>query len=998
VNVAELIGEIVAQFLKGELASERDAANEGTARYIIDSLSAEQMAAIARRILRDPELSDRVDLRLPERALQGSGLPDAVLTSHPATYFRNITIVKPLLLVATSGDDEDQSLKEFTRLGSPELQDRPELWVKVAAEGLSLTEQNAKWWEKALAGVLELRGFSLDRLGAYVLRTRAAVEGDGLPILIALGNALPALRLPRDSVSGNRVKEKSRGHVSAWKSLFSSMSKSRGCYLRKRTPSQLILGEDDLRSAFEKVKDAIPARHHEVVQRFIDAPADWNDEAAALAEIEWEEIKPLFDGMRREQFNLGKETLAFYEEREADLLSDEESEYLALLAKRSATEPDDADTAFYEMHRNELKEDRKLKSAWDRFIYGRPREAEDFLAGIAACMESLFSQGVTGSKRKLRIRCERATKKDLRDLNVDAELFFARRYAGLRSLFGDRVSWQVGQLFDFPKLVASWRTSARTPLNFSTARAALQLRFVVELESELENGGSQTCATQLVWKFNPNAVASQFDDDWSRLEEHPLVFCRTARDATGAKGGYQTLDLADRKTFVAAFDRDRGSFVGVFRKEKDLAARFRANLEAACTQDLISAGVAASLSERFSRFESLYAECISGFRDGGAAQTRIVDQLQAYAELLEDIVRHAKGDKNRELLLRPILSVGAVQIDNGAPAVVVAPWHPLRLAAMHYKALHVASLVRQLLSSQEAHFGDTRLFFKDLQQELAHPFYPEIVLGWRESQAELLSFADADQDYSLYEPPIVPQGESEGTNENPAEGSNRVIELIERYLSLHPHEQANMSVVLFNCDSARLPQAVVDKIGTLYEDEEDVRCLVLLRHSDAGRLRDLYRAIVAQSDTDADAFNASEATQDFMARLRICIVADQAPAPDPKDGSPYDIVFSQDVIARHACVAWFPEGARPIDADRLIPPRWSRRRPAAKDDMKSVVYLCCPVQTKEGWSYITAVTTFLQGDWDENEDRRLLRQGSLTSGTGAPPRYSRRRTIWETGW
>ena len=40
--------------------------------------------------------------------------------------------------------------------------------------------------------------------------------------------------------------------------------------------------------------------------------------------------------------------------------------------------------------------------------------------------------------------------------------------------------------------------------------------------------------------------------------------------------------------------------------------------------------------------------------------------------------------------------------------------------------------------------------------------------------------------------------------------------------------------------------------------------------------------------------------------------------------------------------------------------------------MKSVVYLCCPVQTKEGWSFITALTTFIKGDWDGVESKRLL--------------------------
>jgi DNA segregation ATPase FtsK/SpoIIIE, S-DNA-T family len=311
--------------------------------------------------------------------------------------------------------------------------------------------------------------------------------------------------------------------------------------------------------------------------------------------------------------------------------------------------------------------------------------------------------------------------------------------------------------------------------------------------------------------------------------------------------------------------------------------------------------------------------------------------------------------------------VGCVPI-----AAVVTPWHPLRLAAVHRKAHLVANLVRRLLTAEEVFFGDTRLFFKDLAQELAHPFYPEVVVGFQENRPELLVLTDCVGDYTLHESPVLGvEGEGD-TNENPTDGSTCVKELVQRYLALHPHEQANMSVVLYNCDSARLPQAVVDRLGQVYEDEEDVRCQVLLRHSDAGRLRDLYKAIVETSDSDADAFNASEATQDFMARLRICIIADQAPPPDPKDGCPFDIVFSQDVIARHAHVEWFPESAPPIELDRLVPARWSRRRPAARDDMKSVVYLCCPVQSREGWAHLTALTTFLKGDWDEVEERRLL--------------------------
>ncbi len=157
------------------------------------------------------------------------------------------------------------------------------------------------------------------------------------------------------------------------------------------------------------------------------------------------------------------------------------------------------------------------------------------------------------------------------------------------------------------------------------------------------------------------------------------------------------------------------------------------------------------------------------------------------------------------------------------------------------------------------------------------------------------------------------------------------------------------------------------------EDEEnEVRCQVILRHRDSKRLRGLYEKIIAGSDDDPDAFSASETTRDFMARLRIGIMADQAPIPANDDSRPTDIVFSQDVIARHARVEWYEEDATPVDALSLIPSHWSRRRPAASDDLKSVAYLCCPAQTAEGWSYLSAIGSFFKGNCDGNTRLRWL--------------------------
>ena len=360
----------------------------------------------------------------------------------------------------------------------------------------------------------------------------------------------------------------------------------------------------------------------------------------------------------------------------------EDHEYLKLLIKRKTTGAEEDDVNFLEAHRNELKEDRKLKAGWDRFIFGRPIETVDLLAGIAAAMESLLNRVPAGGNRKLHIRCDRATKRDLRELNVQAGHYFAHRYAGLKRLFGSRVTWEVGDLFDFPQLVEGWREKGGRTLNRSVAKAALQLKFTLELETKTETGDIQSCSAQLVWQYEPNAAACQCTDDWQRLTDHPFLSCRAAREFSGAKAKARTVDLSDVKTFIPAFDRDRGSFIPVYKADRDIAKRWRKNLLDCLDRGLLAPKTVDRLKARFDAFEDAYSRAIGEFAEKGVGNPANLEQLKAYASLLEMIVSLAKGDRNRDLLLKPIMQIGTAPVEGGAPAAIVAPWHPLRLAAM----------------------------------------------------------------------------------------------------------------------------------------------------------------------------------------------------------------------------------------------------------------------------------------------------------------------------
>ncbi len=969
-NPVELIGDVFVRYLDTTIEKEKD---EGTARLIIDHLSAHQTVAIANAVLQHDTLKKIVSLKLNTEFVGNNDLPDYVLTTSPTTYFRNCHCDLPILLVAGTGDDEDQSLKEFVRIGADEMKARPDLWVAAASVGLSVTAEQKRWWEKAIAGLCDLRVVALERLASYIVKTRELNQSEGLPIDIALGQAMPALHFPKDSTFFNRIKEGRRNHKSVWQREFNRVYRKNACFLEKQTTSQLLLSEDDLAKAFEKVQTAIKDTHHPVIREFIAAPSGWNREAAALAECEWEEVKYLFEGLRRVKLNLGEETEQFYDERSPDLLSENDSDYLELLKKRpKLNDPNEEDREFYELHRNELKEDRKLRSAWDKFIYGRPRECTDFVVGLAASIESLFNQVTEAKKRTLLIKCDSATKRELRDINIYAGEFFAARYAGLKSLLGSKVKWDVGKLFDFSDLIVEWSENKKIRLNRSQAKKALQLKFILEVETETLEGAVENSSTQLIWQYDPSSVASEFVADWKRLKKNPLVRCQTDLDPISAKGIYQAVDLSNVRTFVPSYDRNRGSFVAAYKKKNDLEKSWRGNLTQAASEGLVSEEVRSKLNEQFDQFLAEYKSAIDGFTETGVSGESLTNQLSFFAQLLVTICTDAKGDSNRQLLLRPLLEIGAVRINADIPTVVIAPWHPLRMAAIARKAKLVSDIIRRLLVEQQVEFGDQRLYFKEMIRELEHPFYPEVVIGWADDEPHLLTVTDTVGDYSLHEPPVLEKKRAAATNENPAPAAARVMELLNQYVNLHPHERANLSLVLFNSDSSRLPQAVVDKIGALHEDDEEVQCQIILRHTDPKRLRHLYQEIIESADEDFDSYSPSEATQDFLARLRIGILVDQAAPPDPKDGCPHDVSFSQDVIARHAELEWYPEAYKPVPLVELVPPRWSRRRPAAKDDLKSVVYLCCPVQSAETWAFLTAVTTFKKGDWDGSELVRLL--------------------------
>ncbi|HEX8902435.1 FtsK/SpoIIIE domain-containing protein [Vitreimonas sp.] len=953
-NALELIGRAGAAYLKARL--EATSPEDGLARFMLQSLTGAQIAAIVRAVLDLPNAKD-IKIAIPRELVAGEGLPEHVLTDERTVALRNAECFEPILLLANNDDDQGASLGLVTAIGAKELSDDPDYWLGAAAENTGLGADQIAIWRAALRGLSAADDWSLLKLAHFIELTHDALVDQSLPLMSALGYALPALELPRDSGCFS-LKARDQTSVARWRKAFEKIISERKPLLGKQRPSRQRIEPEELQKQFLDARADIAADAHAAIQAFIDAPPSWGPEAAALTEFEWEAqgVLLLFSGLRLRPSNFIEETINYFEDDKPDRLNEQDKAYLtALRSRQSIKEANDEDREFYEAHREDLASQRQLRAKWEKFVYGRPIECDDFIDGLMQAVERLYGQAPNlAGTRSIEIRTTRQTNNSWLELNVDVGLNFELRYRGLEKSLGPKVKWEVGRLFKYAELIEKKKKTKKYRPNRSVSRAALQIKFDVTLVVNKER-----TTVQLIWMARPDAMGGELRDDLDRLANRPFILCEVDRLPVSKKGALQSISLNDVATLQAAYDRDSGSLVPRLTGSQDCERRFGLALKTLTEQGRIAANDALEIGEAWKAFANAYRQALTQWRDNGA-QDDWIAQAEAYGSLLRLLVDKASGDVNRQELWPSVLAIGCVAVKGGAPSAIIAPWHPMRLAANAAKISSFAGLMTHLLNAEDVNFGDRRLFFADLRAEFAHAFYPEVAVGYLGKEPVLLAETNTVNDYSLMERPIRDPSEA-STDVDPREAARQIRDLVERYLELQPHERSNLSIMLYHCDAAGLPLAAVSALSSM-QDEEEVHCNVLVRHRDRSRLQRVYTELLERSDTDADAIVVSETSRNFMSKLRIGISLDGASGVAPGVDRVVDIAFLHDVVSRQAREAWFP--APPTEAAisfaEHVPARWSYRRVTAEDELKATSFLVCPRQPQTGWAYLDAVAAMVR--------------------------------------
>lgn len=989
-----IIGRVGAYILAQRISNPAQV-GDSVALFRLDKLSASQIAAVARSVMGKPDLIARMDLMIPEALVENQGLPPEILIQQNAGYVRNNAETEKEAILTASGSEHNLSdtLAHVTPIGAKELRADAQPWVDAALHtgGLTPVPDDRAVFQAALGGLLNASELSLVQLGDFCSEIVEAISIRGLPIRDAVGYALPKAGLPRDSGYFSNAKTFGTTRAS-WQKAFAKLISQRAPLLKKLRQNGQPLDAEELVERIEANASEIGEGARQALQAFASAPVGDQEAAASLAQFEWESegVYLAFDKPKEKQQGLAESTLRFFdhdcdEEKALDSEGRKLLEDLKSRERRADFTPEDEE--FFAAHRRFLESDTKLLSRWEKALFGKPIECNDFFDGFARVVNNLHAglEDADG-ERILRFTVNKGRTEWRERFNHDAGCFFSAMYRGVRDLMGAKVDWKVTRmtaadlpdpLFDFERFIAKEREIAesrkkRIKSVTSLGRQALQIKFDVELLRVAGGIETKVSKTQLLWSYKPTSIGLSMVADMRRLLEKGAVGCtEVPRRLVSKKGGVQNVSLLDTGTLEATYSTDAGSLVPAVNKLRSFRQEIKNRIKELADDGRLTPAQREEVRSAWDKFEGDYFKAMEDFVSTGLHGEAVMRQADSFAALLDTLMAHARGDVCRSRLVSEVLAVGTARVAGDNPALIIPPWHPERMKALAVKSRRIAGFATHLLSSGNILYGDREIFMRELSDEIAHPFYPEIAVLSKGGSPKLVGESSTVNGYSLLEAPI--RGvEDAMTDVDPAAAAKQARELLERYVGLQPHEASNLSVVLYNADAAELPLATVRELSSIEVDGK-FQCSVSVRHADQAKLRSVYGELVNKAGDESDLPVVSETSDNFISKLRIAVSPVSATPSESAHGfKAFDVAFLHDVIARSAKVEWLPV-AWTNDRRSLehAPSRWSYRSVSGEDELKSTTFLTCPWQTASGWSFVAAVCAVCN-QTDATPDKRFL--------------------------
>ena len=988
-EVQETVMEVDALGLAARVAARRIfdvIATEDGARvmYAIVDLGAALTSAIAEALAGGSREHGRIEIAIHPELAVGALAPE-LQTSEVATRFRNRresgVVATVFSVPARQVEGVLQSLGTVERVNEPWLCDpaKAHLWAEETLQ--QHAETTTTRFGAILCGLMDSGILaSAQMLAEFCAAVRVGVDGPRtLDLGRAVGEALPALRLPRECAPAMKAKTLA-GNAAVqfrrWRDEFQPhlYLEAKDGHMRPRQELHDRLNElvdsEDLEGA--------PA---EALRGLIDdsgvTAGVWRDSQQRVAELPWRQVQAFFrERTRKRKGTLGQETIRYLEDEFPNELSERDREILEEVGSETHDASPQHEAVFLR-HRERLGGEGRLYKRWERFVFNQPvEEDDDLLRGLVRLAERACQRAEDVERPMLLVRLRGAEKMSFwtHDKNTALCAYLRDRYRGVGTALGSRIVLDFGRCWR-----GDWEGRVDVPNERAGASAQFEFEAFVVPEAVLsETEADQKLwrrdnRAQMVWKPGDKTFATTMAEDLRRVlatdRERAFLLRARVTAARSARAGISERATVERVTSITdCLGESRGALANPAGRESgatwsrvDELCRDRIEEYARTALTVEEAG---GLREAFVAFHEQYTEAIRAIvaPDGaGLGSQALVSQAESYGRLLGHLRATARADILVRDVWEPLLQVGTATVTGDSDAMIVTPWHPLKLAELAAKAEQAGRVIERIVASPSESSGDLERYVSDRVQTLGKSYYANVGVIRTDSGARLLIETESRSGYSLLERPFW-EGDRKFADEPVDHAVQKFGEIAEQYLRLRPHERANFSCVLLDAEADELPRLVAKRLGERIENEADLRCDVVVTHEDPEKLRQIYERQNRHMGQEVGASLSSEAGRFFLSRLRVGIVPPET-VVTPNRRERRDVLLLYDVIARRGRVTWHDAPApRPAEELRQhVPNEISRRRVQSSGGLSTSVYLTSPWQVPASQAYLDAMHDVVEG-------------------------------------
>lgn len=835
---------------------------------------------------------------------------------------------------------------------------------------------------------------SAEMLAEFCDRLQKNMLGsDGLPLPKAVNDALPCLHLPRYSMPRMGPEKLATTAELQFKNLHDDLRPF--LCLKSRKGEEILRRE--LKNRLKKLRDegSIKPEYLNALSDLVEdnnvAEFTWLPTQQRVAEIPWSEIQKFFEANpTRPTGHIGQDTIEFLDAEYPGILSDDEQEIL-LDRRRNISRMSTTYRGIFEKHGERIRTNPKLYKKWQVFIFDRPvEETGELLVGLIRLAEKAYQRAEENIQSVLLVRLRGSEKRSFwkKDKNWYLCTYIRDRYRGLPELMRPDIELDFGRCWE-PRIMDDIEDRKETGSGSAT----------FEFEAHVVNRGDldkiradrrllgRHHRAQLVWKPGHLSFATALSEDLQRVLPNGSGYARISKSSvTPARGTRGTAlvrpTLYAKSSVTDSLGETSGSLV---KADSESTLPHSSRIDACWLADFkiyaegtVSDSDRAEVERLFCEFHQEYSSAIAAMirPDGtGLLDCAVVDQARCYGSLLARLRNCARTDMLVRKSWAPLLQVGTATVEGDSAALLVAPWHPLRLLELVAKAVQATKVIRRVMNGSAVQSVSIADYVRDRVHVLRQSYYMDVGYIRTRGGNQLLVETETHAGYSLLQPPLLQSDDR--LVEVPVEDAVvRFGDIAGQYLQQRPHERANFSTVLLDAEAEDLPVMVAKYLAKEIDVQPYLRCDLTVAHENPRKLRQIYERQNRRIGHEIGSSLTSEAARIFMSRLRVGI-APTASIERTKGAKGQDIVLLHDVIARYARLEW-DKVAAPAKCEDLrdhAPNDTSRRKSPVQGSLSSSVYLTAPLQVQPSQAYLDVLHDVLRGKPSPSDSHYVPLQG-----------------------